>query len=247
MDEQKNGMEENDIKKLDNKVVKEESKKRPDWRVIAVALLLLGAFTFTRFFEIRPKNTMLMAGVNMVGQDLSAEEQKAVLAFLRFKKIKSGALPIGIPDVYGKELDVNFDGVQESMDRMRVMGPTYGTGEGKIALEGDELKRFIAIGQLTACEYCCGVTTLVDDEGKAACGCAHSIVMRGLAAYLIKNHSDKFTDEEILAEVNKWKKVFFPKQTLTATFEELKESGDEDIEALLQEFPDFLPEMVGGC
>ncbi len=222
-------------------------KKKPNWRVVIVALVLLGAFTFNRFFEIEPRNTMLMSGMKMVGQELSVEEQKAVQAFLKFKKIRSNSLPIGIPDVYGKELEVNFDEVQESMNNMRYMGPTYGTDEGKIVLEGDELKRFIEIGKLTACEYCCGVKTLVDDEGKAACGCAHSIVMRGLAAYLIKNHSNEFTDEEILAEVNEWKKVFFPKQTLTATFKELKESGDMDIEALLQEFPDFLPQMVGGC
>lgn len=246
MDEHKKGIEEDSVGEFESKTMK-ESRKKLNWRVIMVALVLLGAFTFTRFFEIRPKNTMLMAEMNMIGQDLGTEEQKAVRAFLKFKKIKSNALPMGIPDVYGKELAVNFDEVQESMNKMRVMGPTYGTDEGRIVLEGDELKRFIEIGKLTACEYCCGVTTLVDDEGEAACGCAHSIVMRGLAAYLIKNHSDKFTDEEILAEVNKWKKVFFPKQTLTAVFEEMKAAGDEDIDVLLQEFPDFLPQMVGGC
>lgn len=42
-------------------------------------------------------------------------------------------------------------------------------------------------------------------------------------------------------------KTFFPKQTLAAKFEELKKTGDEDIETLLEEFPDFLPQMVGGC
>ena len=235
-----NGMLEGDINEFEKNVV-EERRKKPDWRVIIVALVLLGAFAFTRFFEIRPRSS------DMSGQDLSIEEQKAVQAFLKFKKIKSNALPIGIPDVYGKELDVNFDEVQKSMDKMRHMGPTYGKDEGKIVLEGDELKRFIEIGKLTSCEYCCGVDTLVKDDGSAACGCAHSIVMRGLAAYLIKNHSDAFTDEQILDEVNKWKKVFFPKQTLTASFEELKKTGDKDIDMLLKEFPDFLPQMVGGC
>jgi hypothetical protein len=243
MNENKNGIEESGKDEHKN----EDMSKGSNRRVILVALLLLSAFSFTRFFEIRLKNTMMMVDMDMDGRKLSAEEQKAVQAFLKFKKIKSAALPIGIPDVYGKELDVTFDEVQESMNVMRVMGPTYGADDGKIILEGDELKRFIAIGKLIACEYCCGVKTLVDDEGKAACGCAHSIVMRGLAAYLIKNHSNEMTDDEILEEVNKWKKVFFPKQTLTASFEELKKSGDKDIEALLQEFPDFLPQMVGGC
>lgn len=219
--------------------------KELDYRLLTVALVLLGIFTFTRFFEIRPKGTALLAGV--IGQDLSVEEKEAVQAFLKFKKIKGEVIPAGVPDVYGRELGVSFDEVQESMDRMRGLGPTYGVEGKRIVLEGEELERFIAIGKQTSCEHCCDATTLVDDEGVAACGCAHSIVMRGLVAYLIKNHSDKFTDDEILAEVNRWKRVFFPKQILTARFDELRESGDKDVESLLREFPDFLPQMVGGC
>ena len=34
--------------------------------------------------------------------------------------------------------------------------------------------------------------------------------MRGVAKYLIKYHGDKFSDEEILTEVGKWKTLFFP-------------------------------------
>lgn len=218
---------------------------------MAASLLLLGLLIFSRFFEveIRPKGKVspVQKSSPEIAGVATSEEQRAVQAFLKFKRIKSEVIPSGVPDIYGEELGVSFDKVQESMNKMRVFGPTYGTDEDKIVLEGNELERYIKITKQTSCQYCCGVKTLVKEDGEAACGCAHSIVMRGLAAYLIKNHSDKFSDEEILAEINEWKKVFFPKQTLTAKFDELKEAGDEDIETLLQEFPDFLPQMVGGC
>lgn len=211
---------------------------------------MLGLLVFSRFFEVeirlKGKKTEI-AGVAVSEQNLSPEEQKAIQAFLRFKKIRSEVIPSGVPDVYGKKLGVSFDKVQESMNKMRGFGPTYGTEDKKIVLEGSELERYIKIGEQTACQYCCGVKTLVKEDGKAACGCAHSIVMRGLAAYLIKNHSDRLSDDEILAEIKEWQKVFFPKQTLSAKFDELKKSGDEDVKTLLQEFPDFLPQMVGGC
>lgn len=214
---------------------------------MVIALLLLGVLAFSRFFEVEIRSKGTVSPAVLFGEDVSLEDEQAVRAFLKFRKIKSEAIPLGVPNVYGEELGVSLDKVQESMNKMRVFGPTYGTDDKKIKLEGEELERYIKIGEQTACQYCCGVKTLVKEDGEAACGCAHSIVMRGLAAYLIKNHSDRFSDEEILAEINKWKKVFFPKQTLAAKFEELKKAGDEDIETLLQEFPDFLPQMVGGC
>lgn len=231
----------------DNKKIKKGDRVKMNYPVVVGALLLLGVFVFNQFFEISYRHSVMMNEMKIDGQNLSAEEQQAAMSFLKFKKIKSAAIPFGVPEVYGMELDVNYEEVQGSMDKMVGMGPTYGGEDEKIILEGDQLQRFIDIGMLTACEYCCGVTTLVKDDGSAACGCAHSIVMRGLAAYLIKNHSDEMSDEEILAEINNWKKTFFPQQTLTAAFDDLKQAGDEDIDALLQEFPDFLPQMVGGC
>ena len=71
-------------------------------------------------------------------------------------------------------------------------------------------------------------------------------MMRGLAAYLIINHPE-FSDEQILKELNTWKITFFPKQTLSAYLQELVESGEAGIKEILEEFPDFLPQMVGGC
>jgi len=78
-----------------------------------------------------------------------------------------------------------------------------------LTLDGADLKRYIAIASKISCEYCCGAKSIIFDDGKAACGCAHSYAMRGLGKYLILNHAD-MTDEEILSELGKWKVLFFP-------------------------------------
>jgi len=169
-----------------------------------------------------------------------------VEAYLKFKQIKASALPSGIPDIYGKELNISFEEAQKAIDTVSPFDPTYGTQDKKIVLSGGDFERYKKIGSQVACEYCCGVETLVFENGEAACGCAHSQMMRGLAAYLIENHPE-LTDEQILVELKKWKAVFFPKETLTAKIAAMEKAGEPGIKELLQEFPDFLPQMVGGC
>jgi hypothetical protein len=166
--------------------------------------------------------------------------------YYKFKSIKASSIPTGVPEVYGAELSISFDKVQESISILEKFDPTYGIE--KIELTEDEEKeRYIKIGKSIACEYCCGVEALVKDDGEAACGCAHSQAMRGLTAYLLKNHPSDYSDEAVLDELSKWKAVFFPKQTIQKILDEKKEAGEEGIEELLTEFPEFLPEMVGGC
>jgi hypothetical protein len=109
---------------------------------------------------------------------LSDSDLSAASAYLKFKNIKSSFMPSGVPAVYGKELDISFDKVQDAINKVRVMGPTYGKGDKKIVLTGENLERYTNIGQQIACEYCCKATTLVRKDGAAACGCAHSIMMR---------------------------------------------------------------------
>ncbi|MFQ6116908.1 MAG: hypothetical protein ACE5LQ_01435, partial [Candidatus Bipolaricaulia bacterium] len=165
--------------------------------------------------------------------------------YYRFKEIKGEVIPQGVPELYGEELGVSFDRVQESINILAPFGPTY--GENKIILMGEDLERYIEIGSQTACKYCCKAQTLVRRDGSAACGCAHSQTMRGLAAYLIEEHPQHYTDEEILTELNRWRAVFFPKQTLVKALRERQEAGEPGIEEILEEFPEFLPLMVGGC
>lgn len=173
------------------------------------------------------------------------EKLRTLNPYYRFREIKSEAIPQGVPRLYGQELEVSLDRVQESINILAPFGPTY--GENKIILMGEELERYIAIGSQTACKYCCSAQTLVRKDGSAACGCAHSQAMRGLAAYLIKEHPQHYTDEELLNELNRWRAVFFPKQTLVGVLREKQEAGEPGIEEMLEEFPEFLPLMVGGC
>lgn len=174
------------------------------------------------------------------------EKLRTLNPYYRFKEIKASFIPTGIPAIYGQELNISFDAVQDAIDKVRVFGPTYGEEGKKIILTGADLERYIKIGSQTSCQYCCGVKTLVKEDGSAACGCAHSIMMRGLAAYLIRNHPE-LSDEQILKELNTWKITYFPKQTLSAKLSEMEKAGEAGIKELLEEFPEFLPQMVGGC
>ena len=174
----------------------------------------------------------------------SAQDLAATDAFLKFKQIKASIIPSGIPEIYGDELGISFEKAQEAIDRVAPFDPTYGSQ--KIILTGYDMERYKKIGGQIACEYCCGAKTLVFETGEAACGCDHSQMMRGLAAWLIQNRPE-VSDEQILGELKKWKAVFFPQQTLTTKIAEMEKAGEPGIKELLQEFPDFLPKMVEGC
>jgi len=123
----------------------------------------------------------------------------------------SEVIPKGVPEVYGKELDIRYDDISAS--NPKTTQSTIGilaNLDNSITLTGDDLQRYIKIGSMIACEYCCGATTLVFSNGQPACGCAHSYAMRGLEKYLIKNHRSEYTDDQILEELGKWKVLFFP-------------------------------------
>ncbi|MBS3119906.1 hypothetical protein J4475_03720 [Candidatus Woesearchaeota archaeon] len=173
-------------------------------------------------------------------------------------------IPRGIPGIYGDELGVSFENPVESLDILASLDPTYGRKRIQLETE-EEITRYIAVGSLIACEYCCGASSLVFPNGQAACGCAHSQAMRGLSAYLVKYHGDDFTDDYILRELARWKGLFFPKQMMTKYIQE-NQAGQfsPDIAALMLDFEGAragggqggqivpanlqdLPDMVGGC
>ncbi len=129
----------------------------------------------------------------------------------------SSVIPTGIPAVYGEELGVSFDDVSpydrakadETIAKLANIDKT-------IKLSGSDKERYINIlyrlNNGISCEYCCGARAVIFENGKPACGCAHSYAMRGLTKYLITEHGDEYSDEEILEEVGKWKTLFFPTQ-----------------------------------
>ena len=127
----------------------------------------------------------------------------------------SEIIPTGIPPIYGDELGIKYDYVSANNPEVTEQTITFlGNIDTSETLEGADLDRYIDLlyNQYNgiACEYCCGTKSVIFSNGQAACGCAHSYAMRGVAKYLIKYHGDKFSDEEILTEVGKWKTLFFP-------------------------------------
>lgn len=139
----------------------------------------------------------------------------------------SEIIPTGIPKIYGKELGVNFDEVSASNPQGANANIAILSNLDKtITLEGEDLERYISIATKISCEYCCGAQSIIWNDGSAACGCAHSYAMRGLAKYLITEHGDEYSDDEILEELGKWKVLFFPgKHETKASI--LKEQGIE--------------------
>ncbi len=120
-------------------------------------------------------------------------------------------IPKGVPKVYGRELGVSFDDISSLNPRLAdATIAKLGNLDNSITLEGDELKRYIATVSGISCEYCCGAESIIFSNGQAACGCAHSYAMRGLAKYLIKNHGSEYSNDEVLEELGKWKTLFFP-------------------------------------
>ena len=139
----------------------------------------------------------------------------------------SEIIPTGKPRIYGNELGISYDDVNAQNQKLADSTiNVLGSLDTSINLEGAELQRYISIGSLISCEYCCGAESIIFPNGQAACGCAHSYAMRGLAKYLIKNHGTEFTDDQILEELGKWKVLFFPEihQTKAAV---LKSKGIE--------------------
>ncbi|MBR9704574.1 hypothetical protein GOV12_04125 [Candidatus Pacearchaeota archaeon] len=123
----------------------------------------------------------------------------------------SEIIPLGVPNIYGEELEISYNDVSPSDPRLadktiEIMSNI----DRSTTLEGDDLDRYIRIVTQISCEYCCGAESIIFNDGKSACGCAHSYAMRGLAKYLITEHGNEFTDDEILMELGKWKVLFFP-------------------------------------
>jgi len=135
-------------------------------------------------------------------------------------------LPRGVPEVYGDELGVSFDDVSTSNQQKADYTIEKVGSLDQITLSGNDLERYISIVSKISCEYCCGAESIITPDGKAACGCSHSFAMRGLAKYLIKNHGDEYTDDEILEELGKWKTLFFPGQ-ITEKAKILQQQGIE--------------------
>ena len=123
----------------------------------------------------------------------------------------SEIIPTGIPLVYGAEVGVSYDDISPTdQNRANNAIAKLSAYDKSMELTGSDLQRYIKIASEISCEYCCGANSIITANGQAACGCAHSYSMRGVAKYLIKYHPNEFTDDQILEELGKWKTLFFP-------------------------------------
>ncbi len=173
----------------------------------------------------------------------------------------------GIPAVYGLEMGGSFDDVQGAINVMRQFDPyDLRPGGKRIIPQGENFQRYIAIAGKISCEFCCNATSIIDQKnGQFACGCAHSMALRGLAAYLVEKHGIEYSNDEILRELARWKGMYFPKQMIKKVSDQLQNGKyTPDIASIILglDLPKYaeasssaplpsdienLPSMVGGC
>lgn len=168
--------------------------------------------------------------------------------------------PMGIPAIYGAELNIKYEYVSPTNQQLADQTiHLLGSYDVNIQLNQEEMTRYINIlfkmHDGISCEYCCDAPAVIFENGKAACGCAHSYAMRGLTKYLIKNHGNEFTDEQIYTEVAKWKTLFFPNQ-INAKAKVLQEKGipvtytnlgSNEYRGIKVDSNNYGLQMVGGC
>lgn len=183
------------------------------------------------------------------------------------KDVMSLIILEGSPAIYGEEMRVSFDDVQGAINIMKQYDPYDLKPEGKrIILRDENLERYIAIAGKISCEFCCSAVSVIDQKsGQFACGCAHSMALRGLAGYLIEKHGSEYSNDEILRELARWKGMYFPKQMIRKMTEQFMNGKyTPDIAAIILglDLPEYsetskgiplpsdienLPSMVGGC
>ncbi len=179
-------------------------------------------------------------------------------------KVKSGGdtvqnvmeaiMPKGVPE-YGEVLGVSYDTPETSINVLAKLDRALPTNQ----LTEAEKQRYINVTTRISCEFCCGAPYITDPNGRDACGCAHSASFRGLTKYLIKNEPDKWTDEQILAELTRWKALYYPRNMVEKGVAAV-ENGLELTPAVLNDRELLkklktgdkgnignLPDMVGGC
>lgn len=150
----------------------------------------------------------------------------------------NAVIPTGTPTVYGEEIGVSFDTVGDCKTQGSCLAlANLDDPNPKNSLSPEQLERFVRIGNQIGCDVCCGLKVITRPDGSRPCGCAHSFAMRGLAQYLIKTHGSEYTDEQLLAELGRWKNLFFPKWAVQNYLQ--SKGGNVDTTNL--------PSQLGGC
>lgn len=214
-------------------------------RILNISLVVVGLmFVVLVFgqFQLNSLDNKVSATAAAVTQTTTGSSSDTIKLQSALKQIS----PVGVPAVYGQELGVNYNDPVNSMNILNQYddypGPN-GRASKPINLSASLEARYIKMGSMIGCEYCCGAQALIDNKGAPACACAHSGAMRGLAKYLLQKHPE-MTDDQILNELVKWKILFFPQdmakeylatQGVTLSGSSNPQSGSN------------VPSQVGGC
>jgi len=166
---------------------------------VYAALGLLVIVLAINQFQISTLESRLSVPLQSSPVQTSASAVSSSVGSASLQAIVDKVIPKGVPAVYGTELGVSYDKPVESLTVLgKLDGDLYPDGKLKFSdLSVDAQKRYVAMGTMIACEYCCGANALVSPNGQPACGCQHSAAMRGLAKYLLKNHPE-VSDAQIL-------------------------------------------------
>lgn len=211
---------------------------------LLIAIVFINAFNFYEISKLKDNG-----GSNKITGNIVANTNNLVIDII----------PKGIPRIYGKELDVSYDYISSSNPELADLTiRKLGTLDQRLEVGGKDLERYISIVSRISCEYCCGADSIIFADGRAACGCAHSFAMRGLAKYLIKYHPNEFTDDQILEELGKWKTLFFPdaiskkavilqSRGIELNYVNLASNKYRDIEKEVPAGSSASGGMVGGC
>jgi len=233
----------------------EHEKKANDFSlpVYAALALLVVVMAFNQYQISTLSNQIMLYSAPALSAGGSAAQQPSSSAgsAVNLQAIVDRVIPTGVPDVYGSELGVSYDKPVESLTVLgKLDGDLYPTGTLKFSmLDADAQKRYVAMGTMIACEYCCGATELVFSNGQPACGCQHSAAMRGLAMYLLSKHPD-MSDAKILEEMAKWKILFFPKQHVSKAVSFSSSGMDSNInptDLASNEFRGFKPSQASSA
>jgi hypothetical protein len=152
----------------------------------------------------------------------------------------SEIIPIGIPEVYGKEIGVSYSDVSPNNPQLADATIEKLSEYEDMDLNEQQLQRYIKIAGDISCEYCCGAKSIIFTKEDAAG--METKVQEAIESGQIKSedagkylkkagasacgcaHSyamrglakylitehPEMSDEEILSELGKWKVLFFP-------------------------------------
>lgn len=231
---------------------------KENWEIIAVVLVsFVILFNTLQILSVSAAlGDRTFTGLSIGGKSSKGTEFKVKSGGDVVQNVIEAVIPKGTP-AYGEELGVSFDDPVASLNVLAKLDRQIPTAQ----LTEDEKARFINVTSRISCEFCCSAPAVTDQNGRDLCGCAHAQSFRGLSKYLVKNQPGQWTDEEILAELTKWKALYYPKNMVEKGVAAV-ENGLALTPAVLND-PNLLkkikagdsgsaglndlPSMVGGC